>query len=763
MNYTVTAGEYLSRCMRSAVHQQVYSCDAAPYDLGGKDIWHLLWSDVVSPMRKQYIAEASFAHGTDEGLPCDILCYPIGTNRIEESGFFMEPTILDMTAEYHIVATQTGAYPFSLTTCSAVKVTVGGKRVFSDMRLDRDQERYLSFVLPLQKGENIVRVLINDFAERDTQFYFLLRYEGESPLQVYLPLEVEGARIDAIAAFLDGICTEKFNYGTRDIDLLVQTPPPFPLTAEVCGAVLDSHTPITVRKRTVSLTPQTTRVPVGDLLDRAIGLSRFTITVTEEGVSLSKYWEVELALDSVKVAPAKTVSERKRQELEFLAQHGRENFQKILAMIKTGKTDPALWNDIFDLEVSKVERRWDCSDFRLGAMILAYRSYRSAFPKDMQERLKRVILGFRYWWDEPGTDVMWFFSENHALNFHACELLAGELFPDDVFVNNAMTGREHASKAKRLLVDWFSHFLRYGYTEWNSSVYIPIDLIACFLLYDGTTDAEIHDLACKALDMTFTILAKNSYHGFMASSFGRTYFKNLIGRRNNEASALNFIAFGEGYLNQHCLSTMLFGLSSYEVPEAIADLERQEGEWTDVAGGKPVQLHLLKTQNFILASAENRVPGIHGSQEHMVQFMAGDCDTQIWINHPGEITPFGDGRPSYFAGNGIIPVVRQEHNAVVLSFDIGKEMEVGFTHAFVSFPHFDAWMRHDSCLFFRKGDVWAGLYAQNGLVITEKGPLKGSEVVSPGRKNIWCLAASEMPQDEFIAWFEAKLAGLLTH
>ncbi len=32
--------------------------------------------------------------------------------------------------------------------------------------------------------------------------------------------------------------------------------------------------------------------------------------------------------------------------------------------------------------------------------------------------MRACILNFRYWMDEPGDDVMWFYSENHALMFH---------------------------------------------------------------------------------------------------------------------------------------------------------------------------------------------------------------------------------------------------------------------------------------------------------------------------------------------------------
>ena len=52
-----------------------------------------------------------------------------------------------------------------------------------------------------------------------------------------------------------------------------------------------------------------------------------------------------------------------------------------------------------------------------------------------------MILNFRYWIDEPGNDVMWFFSENHALLFHICQYYAGTLYPNEVFTCSGRTGR----------------------------------------------------------------------------------------------------------------------------------------------------------------------------------------------------------------------------------------------------------------------------------------------------------------------------------
>jgi hypothetical protein len=44
--------------------------------------------------------------------------------------------------------------------------------------------------------------------------------------------------------------------------------------------------------------------------------------------------------------------------------------------------------------------------------------------------VKSAILGYRYWHDERGCDVMDFWDPGHAAAFHTAQHLAGQLFPE---------------------------------------------------------------------------------------------------------------------------------------------------------------------------------------------------------------------------------------------------------------------------------------------------------------------------------------------
>ncbi len=72
----------------------------------------------------------------------------------------------------------------------------------------------------------------------------------------------------------------------------------------------------------------------------------------------------------------------------------------------------------------------DCADFALVPLLWCRTAYGQHIGKDVVAKIDEAILSYRYWMDEPGNDVQWYFSENHALLFHTACYLAGALHPE---------------------------------------------------------------------------------------------------------------------------------------------------------------------------------------------------------------------------------------------------------------------------------------------------------------------------------------------
>lgn len=728
--------------MISPLHETAYVSKKSPY----ADSYRVnqTWKEIVSPTRKQFIEEAEYKNRKDEQYFCDRLYLSFEGEKVEHSAFFMKPTKLDFAATVTLYAKETGCYPFLFATCGSVKIYVNGEQQDRMFTYERNQEKSKELRLHLMEGENLLYIQCNELGERDSQVYFKICYIGEAPLMGSLPVKIDLEQLEKTRRILADLYLDKFNFNEPDIKLHLKEKSSVKLDLEVALCFKDAHIPSKTVRKQVQLQPGDSIIQIGDLIYQKTGLVNVTVTAYLYELPVSRSLQFEYYEERIMGGVwDEDICIRKRKVLSFLAAHGTPNFQKALAIYEAdGDSKEA--NRIVDQELVCINQRYDCSDFRLPAFFYALKSYK--VPEEIKEKLRDTLLSFRYWFDEPGNDVMWFFSENHALCFHTCELLAGELFPEDTFTNSDMTGEEHRIKAKNLLLKWFKDFMIQGFTEWNSAVYIPIDVISMVTLFDCSKDSEIRNAAKLALDKTFTILAKNSYRGIVSASYGRIYFKNLIGRRTNEASALNFIVSGEGWLNQHTFSTVLLALSQYVPGEGILSYYqgKEEGSlYEELQGEEKVHLYSYKTPDYVLSSVIDYRPGEAGLQEHVMQLMIKDCDTQIWINHPGEAVYFGEGRPSYFAGNGTLPKVTQNKNMVELTYDL-LDQEVDYTHAYCPLSYFDEWTLAWDRLYLRKDDICVTLYAKNGLTITDSGPLRRCEVISPGKHNVWSIIVEKL-------------------
>lgn len=735
--YEVHQNDYINKCMVSGLKEVRCRSKPAPYPDG----CHVnqLWSNIISPTRRQYLEERTFEQEELGFLLCDQVYFPFESEKVEFSGFWMQPHMVYFGAVIHLNAPMDGEYFFELSTCGGIKVFVDKVERDSLYSYLRNQERSKRISLPLKRGDNAVYVMANDLAERDTQFYFKLKYTGDQVLEAWLPAAADLLELEKIRTVFAGTYLEKFNFQDNAVAIYFEKPIENAFTAQVELLFADAHTDSESRKMEVCLKPGDKKLDIGSLIYKKVGMVNILVRARAGDVKLSRTLNFEYYDETIMPTDGlETIGQRKSAALRFLSQYGLDNFQKALALIETDLEkgeEPA--RKIIEAELIRLNERYDCSDFRTPALIYAYRS--PVFPQDLKQKIKHTLLNFRYWFDEDGNDVMWFFSENHALNFHVSEFLAGELFENEIFTNSNMTGLQHRKKAKQLLQAWFGNFFDCGFNEWNSAVYIPIDMIGFFALYDMAQDEEMRQLAKQALDKTFAVLGANSFQGVVAASYGRIYFKNLIGRRTSESSALNFIASGQGRLNQHCFATTLFALSSYVPSDEILNQYHvpSEGRVTKtVEGEERVSLYSFKTPDYIMGSAYNYHPGCTGTQEHMFQVMIKDCDTQIWINHPGEAVYFGEGRPSYFAGNGTLPLVEQNRNFARITFHL-LDQEVKYTHAFCPLACFSTYCLTGKWLFLKKENLCAAIYADNGISITREGPLKNYELISPGRDNVW--------------------------
>ncbi|HWV20315.1 MAG TPA: hypothetical protein VN036_04745, partial [Devosia sp.] len=370
----------------------------------------------------------------------------------------------------------------------------------------------------------------------------------------------------------------------------------------------------------------------------------------------------------------------------------------------------------------------------------------------------------RYWVDEPGNDVMWFWSENHALCFHVSQLLAGLTWPDATFVASGRKGHEQAAVATARLNQWFDAVEEDGLAEWNSAAYYPVDFIGLLALAELAPE-PISARAGTICDRLFTMTALHTLEGVPSGSMGRAYDKELRAGPLTELAPFAATAFGKGWFNNGVASLPLFAAGRYEPQQGLQRYVEPAPGQAILANyrqgyGPAALLSLYKTRTVQLSTNSGARAGGYGHQQHVLDLrFASHPMARSWINHPGEDDPWGQQRPSYWAGNGNLPRVTQDGPSALLLYRLEASARIDFTHIFASRNGVEHHLRGDR-LILKAGKAVAAYIATGPLEAIAKGPGSGIEYRNHGRIQGWAVIVGET--DDFAAFIRYADACRLT-
>lgn len=676
------------------------------------------------------------------------------------------PACLSAWAYTELDAAEAGSVPFDLITCGGAALWLNGEKLTEVTPYHHNEPVPTPLTLPLQKGRNKLLVFFDNYAERDATIILRLRWKGEgaAPEQVIPVGEADAARLAEAERLMRSLAFHR-NHFTAGPVLLDYDGADIAESYHLAfvGGTEENVKGGVLFRREADTLPYASQISLGDCKTFPLAFLLLQVTTEVEGIRLTRPISVEIHTESVLPRALPTVAERKRQALELLARWGEQNTNRALAILATGG-DTAEAEKLLAVQSDYIRRRFDCSDFYLVYYPYILRTFgkrgSGILSEKTENELTDCLLGFRYWIDEPGNDAMWFWSENHALMFHTCQLLAGELFPDEVFTNSGLTGRQMQAKAKNMLYDWFVTFRKEGFTEWNSSPYLPIDTLGFGSLYAFAQDPAMRELGREGMDFAYYLLAVHSQQGIFASSSGRTYIKEQFGNWSNCPSGLSWIGYGYGVPGHAGKGITSYCLSDYEPPKEFA-------QWFSIPRGKEmicqttqgndgyVDLYTYKTADYMMTSANDFHPGEPGHQENPFQ-LTFNAVAQLWVTHPGERVLFGAARPSYWAGNGTLPKVNQYKAFAGLIYDIAPEHPVDFTHLYLPSMEFDRCEVEDKWAFVQLGSAYAAVYCSNGMRMQDFGSNKDRECIAEGRRCIWLVRAAQA--DEFAAFEDFKAA-----
>ncbi len=222
-----------------------------------------------------------------------------------------------------------------------------------------------------------------------------------------------------------------------------------------------------------------------------------------------------------------------------------KSFEDLYLFLSGKQTEPSFSEDeIYSLLSKQTEymnHRFDCADFRAQMLFKIYKD--CTLSERCSALIKNTFIGFKYFIDEPGDDSMCYWSENHQILFAVSEYLAGQEWPDEIFTNDGLTGKEHMRKAGIRIDAWMSQRFDYGFSEYLSNNYLAEDIapMANYIAY--SKDEKSVEQMKIIMDILWLDVALNSVNNrFVAVSsrmYGNNKAANCIG--NSIQCAMNIL------------------------------------------------------------------------------------------------------------------------------------------------------------------------------------------------------------------------------
>lgn len=674
---------------------------------------------------------------------------PFGSPRLDLSGFWFRPTRLATWTRTYIEVETSGLATITLGTCGGAVVWLNGVEIGWMAPYSRNLEAKQDFELPLKAGLNEVILFFDDLAERDARYFFQADYVSGPAARVAVPVPCAAEVADGFEAALDTVYFDRQHYFDGDIRLML--PCPLPLDAEANVAVEGDFMSRERFDLDFHLKAGASELVIGPADKAPADFRHFRITLSSGGFVAARSLGVEICHTVRQGQAPVSIDERIRETLDEVSDYSERDTVRAFARLASGR--PGADTDAMIEEIlPSIEDCHDCADFSLVPLIWSRTVWGGDIGEATRDRIDSAILNYRYWMDEPGNDVQWYFSENHALLFHTSAYLAGHLLAERTFVRSGRKGSEQSRVGAERVRAWLDHFEHWEMAEFNSAPYFPIDLKGLTALAALSPDADIADRAKAGIIRLCEVIARSAHHGMVTAAQGRSYEHTLCAGRSLELSAVARLLWGKGWYGRrvHALPQLAVCLRDHGlvVPEslaAIADYRASDHqEWRFAQGeNRFAALYHYKGEHFAMGSAAHYRWHEWGYQETLLHLRLGERpEAAIWINHPGETIQFGYGRPSYWGGCGTIARVQQYRGLAMVDFRAFEE-QPDFTHAWFPVAEFDESRIEGDLALARSGMGIAIIRGSAPLALVSEGPSAQAELRQPGRLARWLVRICE--------------------
>ena len=395
--------------------------------------------------------------------------------------------------------------------------------------------------------------------------------------------------------------------------------------------------------------------------------------------------------------------------------------------------------------LTDADEHHDCSDFRFCYILKSV--LEDLLPADVVEAVHKTALAYSYWMDEPAVGAMCYNSENHALLFHSCQMMAGMLWPDEIFTRSGRTGREEEAIARDRIDKWMERIEARGFAEFLSGGYTPITVAALLAVHDFGGD-DFRRRAAKLLDKIFYDIALNAFDGIVSCPQGRIY-RSVLTPWVNGTQALFYLATGRG-APQTSEWLAAFAHTKYKIPDDVLAHSETSGMHAYFSAGTKIQTY--KSEGFMITSLPLPLvgegepgpfkPGGKGYQQHLFYACLGGA-ANVFVHHPGGSHDGTQIRPGYWYGNGYFPTVEQHENLLAAVYRLDENHPIRFTHAYFPTRAFDEVIADGAWLFGRRGASYLGLWCSRELTLHDEDITQGCDFRAEGGSAGWLIVCGD--------------------
>lgn len=643
-----------------------------------------------------------------------------------------------------------GTARFTLATCGGVRLWLGDTLVARFQPFTRNTRASRDITLPLTGAAQTLTVELEDLHERDTTCFVSLTLRSGTGVRCGLPGGLALGDIAPVLTAMDSLRTDRVFYTGGPVRLVCDAAPEAPLALKVeriapfprggiAGLAQAAGGSVDISAKSPEATLCTSETaPQGAV----------SITVAAAvGAGQIRRQLGTTVLARVTPLHQPDLAARKTAALAAIRAEAAFDPSVALALLAAGQASERA-NDIIAHGLTTIEQRHDCCDFTLLPLLRILRDHGALLPAPLAQRLRAAVLGFRYWLDSPGNDVMWFWSENHVACFHIAQMIAGGLFPDETFANSGKTGTALRADATARLHRWFDAIEAHGLGEWNSAAYYPIDLLALLTLHDMGDDPALQVRAVALMDTIFVMTGLHTTGGVPAGSQGRAYEKELLAAHGTELGSVAAVAFGGDLVPGFDRAAALFSLSDYAPPPLAAALARPDkGETITARYTQGLdhlgRLTLFKSADVQLSTVSDHKTGQPGHQQHVIDVQcAAHPMARLWINHPGELKEWGERRPSLLAGNGQLPRVMQAGALAGLIYRLPPDA-IPFTQMFAPEQGFDGITESGDWIILQSGAARIAVWCSAPRAPVTRGLYRGSLWRADGPQTAWVVAVGD--------------------